>query len=161
LGHHAEPVVVLEFVFRRALDHIQQRLGNQAFELAEGLLFKDRADVFSSLGITLAQDQLADFVKQGRERVPNSRFNSSLRCRSASFAISPVGSFKNLSIRHRCRCGSMRGAPSSESVIAICRTRSRGPRRREILLLQPQFLQPVPDHKWDIHGIPPRADLGH
>src|SRR5213596_2747904 len=31
---------------RHVLDHVQQRLGDEAFELAEGLLFKDRADVF-------------------------------------------------------------------------------------------------------------------
>src|SRR5437763_13396706 len=46
LSHHPEPVVILELVFRHALDHVQQRLGDEAFELAEGLLFKDRADVF-------------------------------------------------------------------------------------------------------------------
>src|SRR6184192_1811543 len=64
-SHHPEPVVILELVVRHALDHVQQRLRDEAFELAEGLLFKDRADVFLPLGITLAQDQLADFVKQG------------------------------------------------------------------------------------------------
>src|SRR2546422_5059034 len=47
-----------------------QRLSDEAFELPEGLLFKDRADVFLLLGITLAQDQLADFVKQGGGLVP-------------------------------------------------------------------------------------------
>src|SRR2546422_10733198 len=47
-----------------------QRLSDEAFELAEGLLFKDRADVFLLLGVTLAQDQLADFVKQGGGLVP-------------------------------------------------------------------------------------------
>src|SRR2546422_2783375 len=47
-----------------------QRLSDEAFELPEGLLFKDRADVFLLLGVTLAQDQLADFVKQGGGLVP-------------------------------------------------------------------------------------------
>src|SRR5204862_4596858 len=52
-SHHPEPVVILELVFRHALDHVQQRLGDEAFELAEGLLFKDGSDVFLLLGITL------------------------------------------------------------------------------------------------------------
>src|SRR5207245_6323633 len=38
-SHHPEPVVILELVFRHALDHIQQRLGDEAFELAERLLY--------------------------------------------------------------------------------------------------------------------------
>src|SRR5205085_2093714 len=62
-SHHAEPVVIFEFVLRHALDHVQQRLGDEAFELAEGLPFRGCADVFLLLGMTLAQDQLADFVK--------------------------------------------------------------------------------------------------
>src|SRR5256714_7068199 len=94
-SHHPEPVVILEFVFRYALDHVQQRLGDEAFELAEGLRFKDRADVFLPLGITLTQDQLADFVKQGGGLVPQFPLQFFLRWRSASLASSPLGSFKN------------------------------------------------------------------
>src|SRR5437773_53747 len=81
-SHHPEPVVILEFVFRHALHHVQQRLGDEAFELAEGLRFKDRADVFLPLGITLAQDQLADFVKQGGGLVPQFLSTSNLRLSS-------------------------------------------------------------------------------
>src|SRR5207247_2920615 len=68
--HHPEPVVILEFVFRHALDHVQQLLGDQALELAEGLLFKDRAHVFFLLTLALAQDQLTKFVIQGYGSLP-------------------------------------------------------------------------------------------
>src|SRR5438034_9512000 len=77
-SHHPEPVVILEFVLRHALDHVQQRLRDEAFELAEGLLFKARADVFLLLGFTLAQDQLADFVQQGSRIVPHVAIRFSL-----------------------------------------------------------------------------------
>jgi hypothetical protein len=43
LRHHAQPVLVLQFSFGHSLDHAQELSGDQALELAEGLLFEDCA----------------------------------------------------------------------------------------------------------------------
>ena len=45
VGHHAQPVVILQFLFRHSLERLQHSLGDETLELAEGLLVEDRADV--------------------------------------------------------------------------------------------------------------------
>ena len=96
-GHQAEPVFTFQFFSGDSLDHVQQLLGDEAFEFAEGLLLKNRPHwVF--VGVAFAEDQRANFFKQRRWRVRQFSLQFFLRCRSASFASSPFGSFKNSSI---------------------------------------------------------------
>ena len=68
--HHAEPVFVRQFFLGHRLDHVQEPLGDQPLELAEGLLLENRADVAFPVGVTLAEDQLADFPEQGCGLLP-------------------------------------------------------------------------------------------
>src|SRR6059036_382435 len=132
LSHHTEPVVILEFVFRHALDHVQQRLGDETFELAEGLLFKDCGRVFASRDYTCAGSARELRETRGRARPPIPA--SILPCagdppawpvpRSEASRICPCG--------HRCPCGSARGALFSGSVTGRCRIRSRWRRARAL-----------------------------
>src|SRR5437899_12152705 len=64
-SHHTEPVVILEFVFRHTLEHVQQRLCDEEFELDVDLLFKARAVVFLRIGYTLATYLTADSTNLG------------------------------------------------------------------------------------------------
>ncbi len=96
--HHTEPVVILQFLSGNSFDYVEQRLGDQALELAEGLLLEDRAYVCLFLGGALPEDQFADFAEQGRGSSANSLFSSCFRWTFAKRASSPLGSFKNLSI---------------------------------------------------------------
>src|SRR5881628_745592 len=148
-SHHPEPVVILEFVFRHALDHVEQRLGDEAFELAEGLRFKDRADEFLPLGITLAQDQLADFVKQGGGLVPQFPLQFFLALEVRQLRQLPRRELQEL-VDPAIDVGAARRGgrllPSQQlRYVGVGHAGGAG----EILLLQPQFLQPLPDHKWD------------
>jgi|GEM_PF-4355936 len=48
------------------LDHPQKLPGNQALELAEGLLLKDLPDLSFLFGAALAEDQFANVAEQGK-----------------------------------------------------------------------------------------------
>ena len=52
------------------LDHVQELLGDQALELAEGLLLEHRAYLSFGAGVALAEHQLADLPKQCRGLFP-------------------------------------------------------------------------------------------
>ena len=67
---HAEPVLVAQLFLGHACEHVQQPLGDQPLQLAEWLRLEDRADVPLPVGVTLAEDQLADFPEQGRGLFP-------------------------------------------------------------------------------------------
>ena len=69
-SHPAEPAFTFQFLFGDSLDHVQQLLGDEAFEFAEGLPLKNGAYECLFVGVAFAENQLANFLKQGAERVP-------------------------------------------------------------------------------------------
>ena len=57
-----KPVFALQFFLGDFLDDVQELLGDEAFELTEGFLLKDRAYLVFFDGWALAKNQLANFV---------------------------------------------------------------------------------------------------
>src|SRR5258708_34911283 len=68
--HRVEPGFTFQFVFGDFLDHVQKLLCDEAFEFSERLLFKNRTYLFFFGGCALAENQLSNFLKQGRGWVP-------------------------------------------------------------------------------------------
>ena len=94
----AEPVFIVQLLFRHSLDDVQQLLGDEAFEGAEGLLLEHRTDGLRLSGVALAQNQLAHFLEQGRWGVRQLSLQGVRALRSASVANFPAGSLRNVSI---------------------------------------------------------------
>src|ERR1700676_770874 len=65
-GDSAQPVFVVELLFGDSLGYVQEFLGDQAFELAESLFFKNVAKLVLFGGGTFADDQATDFAEKGR-----------------------------------------------------------------------------------------------
>src|SRR2546422_946859 len=63
LRHRPEPRFVLQLLLGQSLDHIQQLLGDQAFQFSERLLLEDHAYVSCRVGLAFPEDQLANFPK--------------------------------------------------------------------------------------------------
>ena len=68
-SHEAEPVFIVQFLFRHPLDDIQQLLGDEAFEGPEGFLLEHRTDRLFMFGLAFAENQLAHFLEQGCGRL--------------------------------------------------------------------------------------------
>lgn len=68
-GHQAEPVLIVPFFFRHALDHVQRLLRDETFERPEGLLLEHRADRLFFVRFAFAENQLAHFREPRRGRV--------------------------------------------------------------------------------------------
>src|SRR2546422_1948990 len=68
----SEPVLTLQFFFDNSLDHVEKLLCDEAFEFAEGLLFKNGVYFHSRVGVVFAKNQFSNFFKQGCERVSQS-----------------------------------------------------------------------------------------
>src|SRR2546422_7676819 len=66
LRHRPEPRFVLQFLLGQSLDHVQQLLGDQAFQFSERLLLEDPAYLSCRVGLAFPEDQLANFPKQRR-----------------------------------------------------------------------------------------------
>jgi hypothetical protein len=64
-----EPVSTLQFFPGDSLDDVQQFLGDQAFDFAEGLPLKNGAEIVSFAGGTFAEDQRSNLFKQRRWRI--------------------------------------------------------------------------------------------
>ena len=71
-SHRAEPVLTLQFLFGNFFDHVEKLLCDEAFEFAEGLLFKNNAYFRSVVGVGFVKNQFSNFPKQGCEWVPQS-----------------------------------------------------------------------------------------
>src|SRR5438552_5204278 len=65
-SHRAEPLFTLQFLFGDALDHVQKRLCDEAFEFTQGLLLKDCSYLLLFFRRALAENQLSHFLKQRR-----------------------------------------------------------------------------------------------
>src|ERR1700676_863503 len=64
-SHQVEPVFIVQFLFSDLLNHVQELLGDETFEFAEGLLLKNDPYLFFFGGYALAENQLSNFFEQG------------------------------------------------------------------------------------------------
>src|SRR2546426_1005717 len=159
LRHCPQPRFVLQFLLGQSLDHVQQLLGDQAFQLSEGLLLEDRAYLSCRVGLALPEDQLANFPKQRRGLVPQLSLQLLLALMVRQPRQFPVRKLQEL-VHLVVDVGAVRRGGRSlprEQLgdVGLGHLGGVG----EIALLQPEFLQPAPDHERDIHGIPPWASL--
>jgi hypothetical protein len=68
-GNEPEPTFIFQLFPGKLLDDIQQGLGYQTFEFAEGLPLENGAYPILFGRVAFAQDQLPNFLEQGRGRV--------------------------------------------------------------------------------------------
>src|SRR6185312_16670439 len=69
LRYAVNPFFVCKLFFRDSLRHIEKRLGDEAFELAERFSLKDVSDLLPLRGETVTENKPAEFLKQGSRRI--------------------------------------------------------------------------------------------
>ena len=79
MGHRAQPLLVVQFVLRDLLHHIQQLLRHQPFHVAERVRLEYRSYLSFFAGRTFFQNQLANILQQ-RHRFRRQSSSSLLRC---------------------------------------------------------------------------------
>src|SRR5439155_22971671 len=152
--HDAEPGFTSQFFSGDVLDHVQQLLGDEAFEFTEGLLRKNRPYVWFFFARAFAENQRTHVLKQGRGRLPQ----FSLQC-FLTLEVRQLGQFTVRELQ--------KGFHFVINVGAIRRGRCFFPRQqlrnvgfrhcggtRQVSRLTIQFGQSLPNHESHIHGIP-------
>src|SRR6266849_5740702 len=158
LRHRPEPRFVFQFLLGKALDHIQQLLGDQALEFTEGLLLEHRAYVSFGGWIALAENHVADLAKQRFGLIPQRSLELLLALVVRQLREIPTRQLQELV--HlvvnvgAVRCGGRAFPREQLGDVGLRHLGGVG----EILLLEPEFLQPLPDHKRNIHGLLLGAD---
>jgi hypothetical protein len=145
LRHHPEPVVIRQLLTGHPFDDIEQRLGHQPLELAEGRLLEDRAYMRFAFGSTFPQDHLTNLAEQGRR----------LRCELLLELLLPLNTRqpRQLSAGELqepihlvvdVRAIRRRGCPAASQQlrdVGLGHLRGAG----ELALLQAEFLEPLSD----------------
>jgi hypothetical protein len=159
LRHLAEPGVVGQFSLGYRGEQVEEPLGNQPLQLAEGLPFEDGTDVGFLIGVDLAKDQLAHFPEEGCPLIAEFllHFLPALNLRQPGqlstgqfqepvhlgIDVGPARRGRRLLPGEQLRDVRL-GHPGGAS---------------ELPLLQAECLQPLPNHQRDIHGVPPRRRI--
>src|SRR3989449_5953382 len=159
LRYRPQPRFVLQFLLGQSLYHVQQLLGDQAFQLSEGLLLEDRAYLSCRVGLAFPADQLANFPKQRRGLVPQLSLQLLLALVVRQPRQLPGRKLQEL-VHLVVDVGAVRRGGRSlprEQLgdVGLGHLGGLG----QIALFQPEFVQPAADHKRNIHGSPPWADL--
>ena len=137
---------------RSEVAHVEQSAGDQPLELAEGLPLEDRAHLLRLLVPAFAQDQVAEVRKQGLGRVPQ---------RALQILLARQ-------LRHLCQLALRQLEKPVHAVVDVGavgrggglftgeQLRDVGLRHMggagKIALLQPQFLESLPDHERYVHA---------
>ena len=146
-----EPVFIVRFLLRHALDDVQQFLRDEAFERPERLLFQYRTDGLFFAGFAFTENQLAHFLEQRRGwihqlslqsvRPQAVRQHGQLPGREPQERLHLVVNIGALRRRRRLLPGQQLGN---------VRLGYFGG-RRQISLLGPHFLEPMSDEEPEIH----------
>ena len=114
-----------------ACEHVQQPLGDEPLELAEGLRLEDRADLPLPCRGGTCGGSTRGLPETGVRALPPAPASAPPSAGPPPTAPAPRSAASGTGPScHRCRCGSERGAPSSGSGAGRCRTRSPARRGR-------------------------------
>src|SRR5713101_5261813 len=150
-SHRAEPFFAFQFLPGDPLYHVQKLLGDEALELTERLLLENRPYLLPSSRRALAQNQVSNFLKHGGRRV--------LEFLLQLLAALELGQLRKLAARQLeklahllVEVGSIgRGGQflPGQQLGDVGLGDLGG--RRQVLLLQSQVFQPLPDDQANVH----------